>query len=164
MPDFTTRFVEDGDREWISQLIAERWGSEIVVVHNTIYTPANLPGVLAVQQGRNVGLITYKIESNECEIVTLDSLSPSIGIGTSLVDEVKKVARDANCRRTWLITTNDNLDALRFYQRRGFSLVTVHKNAVEMAREIKPEIPILGQNGIPICDEIELEMILGAPD
>jgi len=164
MPDFTTRFVEDGDREWISQLIAERWGSEIVVVHNTIYTPANLPGVLAVQQGRNVGLITYKIESNECEIVTLDSLSPSIGIGTSLVDEVKKVARDANCRRTWLITTNDNLDALRFYQRRGFSLVTVHKNAVEMAREIKPEIPILGQNGIPICDEIELEMILGAPE
>lgn len=164
MPDFTTRFVEDGDREWISQLIAERWGSEIVVVHNTIYTPANLPGVLAVQRGRNVGLITYKIESNECEIVTLDSLSPSIGIGTSLVDEVKKVARDANCRRTWLITTNDNLDALRFYQRRGFSLVTVHKNAVEMAREIKPEIPILGQNGIPICDEIELEMILGTPE
>ena len=164
MPDFTTRFVEDGDREWISQLIAERWGSEIVVVHNTIYTPANLPGVLAVHRGRNVGLITYKIESNECEIVTLDSLSPSIGIGTSLVDEVKKVARDANCRRTWLITTNDNLDALRFYQRRGFSLVTVHKNAVEMAREIKPEIPILGQNGIPICDEIELEMILGTPE
>lgn len=164
MPDFTVRSVQGGDREWISQLIAERWGSEIVVVHNTIYTPANLPGILAVQQGRNVGLITYTIKGNECEIVTLDSLSPSIGIGTSLIDEVTKVARDANCRRTWLITTNDNLDALRFYQRRGFSLVTVHKNAVEMAREIKPEIPILGQNGIPIRDEIELEMILGAAE
>jgi GNAT superfamily N-acetyltransferase len=164
MPDFTLRSVHAGDREWISHLIAERWGSEIVVVHNTIYTPANLPGILAVYNGRNVGLITYSIEGNECEIVTLDSLSPSIGIGTSLIDEIKKVAQEAGSNRIWLITTNDNVDALNFYQRRGFSLVTVHKNAVEKAREIKPQIPILGQNGIPIRDEIELEILLDMPE
>ena len=160
MLDLILRPVNDRDREWISRLIVERWGSEIVVVHNTTYTPADLPGFIGILKDRGVGLITYNLQGDECEIVTLDSLIPSQGIGTGLIDEVRKVAREEGCRRIWLITTNDNLEALRFYQSRGFLLRTIHKNAVEKAREIKPEIPVLGQSGIPIRDEIELEMIL----
>ncbi len=160
MPDFTLRAVQSGDRNWISQFIAERWGSKNVVVHNTLYTPADLPGIVAVQNDTHVGLITYTIQGDECEIVTLDSISPSIGIGKSLVEAVLKVARESSCRRVWLITTNDNLQALRFYQKRGFQLVTIYRNAVDESRKIKPEIPILGENGIPIRDEIELEMFV----
>ncbi|MGD8245715.1 MAG: hypothetical protein PVG25_02965 [Anaerolineae bacterium] len=63
-------------------------------------------------------------------------------------------------QRIWLITTNDNLAALRFYQRRGFSLVAVHPGAVDQARTLKPEIPAIGHSGIPIRDEIELELPL----
>jgi RimJ/RimL family protein N-acetyltransferase len=73
---------------------------------------------------------------------------------------VLKVARDSDCRRVWLITTNDNLSAMGFYQRRGFQFVAIYRNAVDEARKIKPEIPILGGNKIPIHDEIELEIIL----
>jgi ribosomal protein S18 acetylase RimI-like enzyme len=160
VPDFTLRAVQRGDRNWISQFIVERWGSEIVVVHNAVYTPEDLPGIVAVRKESPVGLITYNIEGKACEIVTLDSLSPSKGIGTSLIDELKKVARNAGCRRLWLMTTNDNMDALRFYQKRGFSLAAIHINAVEKARKIKPEIPSIGQEGIPIRDELELELIL----
>ena len=63
-------------------------------------------------------------------------------------------------RRAWLITTNDNLDAIRFYQRRGFTIATVHAGAIEQSRTIKPSIPLVGSYGIPIRDEIEFEMLL----
>ncbi len=58
----------------------------------------------------------------------------------------------------WLITTDANLHALRFYQRRGLVLAALHRNAVEAARRIKPEIPLIGNDGIPIRDELELEL------
>jgi GNAT superfamily N-acetyltransferase len=77
-----------------------------------------------------------------------------------LIDAVRQEAQRAGCKRLWLITTNDNLTALRFYQRRGFVLVAVHRNAVELSRKLKPQIPLIGEHGIPIRDEIELEMPL----
>jgi len=160
MTEFAIRPVKPSDREWISQLIAERWGSEVVVVHDTVYTPADLLGFVAIEENNRIGLITYQLENGECEVVTLDSIHASIGVGSGLLDEVRRAAKEAGCRRLWVITTNDNLEALRFYQRRGFSLVAVHKDAVEKAREKKPQIPQFGKNGIPIRDEIELEMKL----
>jgi len=148
------------DREWIEQFIAEQWGSSLVVVHDTLYYPHTLPGFIAVQGDKKVGLITYTLQGNNCEIVSLNSLCPSIGIGTALIEAVKQVARQASCRRVWLITTNDNLHALRFYQKRGFALVAVYPNALKASRKIKPEIPQIGNDGIPLRDEIELELIL----
>jgi ribosomal protein S18 acetylase RimI-like enzyme len=92
--------------------------------------------------------------------VTIDSDKPSIGVGTVLIDAVKEIARQAGCSRLWLITTNDNMNALRFYQKRGFVLVAVHRNALERSRKLKPEIPLIGDDEIPLRDEIELEMML----
>jgi ribosomal protein S18 acetylase RimI-like enzyme len=160
MTDFLIRPISPNDNQWISQLMVERWGSEIVVVHNKVYKPADLPGLIAVEQNNRIGLITYQIEEDECEIVTLDSLKPSLGVGKGLIDEVCKIAKVAGCRRVWVITMNDNIEALRFYQKRGFTLVAIHRNAVNRAREMKPQIAKVGNHGIPIQDEIELEMIL----
>ncbi|MGD8968336.1 MAG: GNAT family N-acetyltransferase [Anaerolineae bacterium] len=162
--DFNVRPLRSQERAKAADLIAARWGSEIVVVHGTIYRPHELPGFVALQAGEWVGLVTYRIVVSECEIVTFDSLRPGIGIGTALLDAVHQAAQWANCGRIWLITTNDNLTALRFYQKRGFSLVAVHRRAVEQARRIKPEIPAIGQEGIPIRDEIELELLLAHSD
>jgi DNA-3-methyladenine glycosylase I len=158
--DLNVRPLEPQDRGKVADLIAARWGSPVVVVHGTTYRPAELPGFVALQAGEWVGLVTYCIAAAACEIVTLDSLRPGIGVGTALLDAVQGATRRANCTRIWLITTNDNLNALRFYQRRGFSLVAVHRGAVEHARRLKPEIPAIGQAGIPIQDEIELELSL----
>jgi hypothetical protein len=87
---------------------------------------------------------------------------PGQGVGTALIEAVKVAAIEAGCRRLWLMTTNDNLHALGFYQRRGFRLVAVYPGAVDAARLLKPEIPLLGNDGIPIRDEIELEIALFA--
>ncbi len=107
-----------------------------------------------------MGLVTYNITGVSCEIVTINSARPSSGVGTALIEAVKNVALQSGCKRIWLITTNDNMNALRFYQKRGFVLVAVHKNALEVSRRLKPEISLIGNDGIPLRDEIELEMIL----
>jgi GNAT superfamily N-acetyltransferase len=158
--DLNLRPLQPQDRGRVADLIAARWGSPVVAVHGTIYRPAELPGFVALRAGEWVGLVTYRIADAACEIVSLDSLQPGIGVGTALLDAVQGTARRAKCTRIWLITTNDNLNALSFYQKRGFSLVALHPRAVEQARRLKPEIPAVGQEGIPIRDEIELELLL----
>jgi len=90
----------------------------------------------------------------------MNSLVEGKGIGSALIDAVKSVAATAGCKRLWLITTNDNTNAMHFYQKRGFQLVAVHRNAMEKSRLLKPEIPLTNHDGIPIRDEIELEMVL----
>jgi ribosomal protein S18 acetylase RimI-like enzyme len=104
-----------------------------------------------------VGLLTYDVRGGELEVVTVDALERGGGTGTLLVEAAVARARELGLRRVWLITTNDNLDALRFYQRRGFRLAALYPNAIEAARRIKPAIPEVGAYGIPIRDELELE-------
>jgi ubiquinone/menaquinone biosynthesis C-methylase UbiE len=159
-PDFTIQQLQDNERDWVKQLMIEHWGSEIVIAHNTVHKPAEIPGFVAMRGDKKVGLITYNIKGDDCEIVTLDSLQPGIGIGTALIDAVKTSAQTALCNRLWLITTNDNLHALKFYQKQDFELAAIHRGAVNKSRKTKPEIPLVGNEDIPLRDELELEMIL----
>lgn len=160
MSIFSIRPIIAQDRDWVTRFVTEHWGDAFVVSHGTSYYPAQLPGFVATREGEVVGLVTYSIAHNDCEIVTWDSLHLSLGIGTALIEAVKGVAHREQCKRLWLITTNDNLNALRFYQKRGFVLVVVHRNALEESRRMKPQIPLLGNDGIPLRDKIELEMLL----
>lgn len=159
MSDFHIRKVNSDDKNWIARFIAERWAAEFIAAHGEVYHCRNLPGFIAVRQEEKVGLVTYTIVGGDCEIVSLDSLRSCIGIGTGLINAVKAAAVKSGCRRLWLVTTNDNMNALRFYQKRGFVLVKIHRNAIEFARKLKP-VPQIGAEGIPLRDEIELEMIL----
>ncbi len=160
MSNIIIRPINPEDRAWIIQFIAEHWGAEIVVSRGVVYHPQDLPGFVAIQEGKKVGLVTYNIEGESCEVVTIDSIRPSSGVGTALIEAVRDIAIKSRCKRLWLITTNDNLNALRFYQKRGLVLVAVHRNALDVSRKLKPEIPLIGDDGIPLRDEIELEMML----
>ena len=160
MPAITILPINANDHEWVAQFMHEQWGSNIVVSCGVIYYPQDLPGFVALHQSEKVGLVTYNITGASCEIVTLNSTHPSSGAGTALIEAVRDIALKSGCKRLWLITTNDNINALRFYQKRGFVLVDLHRNALELSRRLKPEIPLIGNDGIPIRDELELEMIL----
>jgi GNAT superfamily N-acetyltransferase len=152
------RAVEEQDRAWVARFVAEHWGSPQVVVHGEVYEPATLPGFLALDEaGARIGLLTYTLARGACEVVTLDSLVEGCGVGTALLESVHELARGEGISRVWLVTTNDNLHALGFYQRRGYTLVAVHADAVAASRARKPQIPLIGENRIPIRDEIELE-------
>ena len=154
------RPISECDLVWIEALLREHWGSTVQVTRGRLHDASRLPGYVAVYNQERAGLITYRVEGNTCEIITLGSLIKGQGIGTALVQAVSRAAVEAGCKRLWLITTNDNLTALRFWQKRGFSLVRVHRNAIEESRRLKPEIPLTGEHGIPIHDEIELDTIL----
>ena len=152
--------ISNKDKAWVDSFMIEHWGATSVVSRGVVHEGSSLAGFFALYEDKHVGLVTYHIVGNECEIVSLDSTRPSLGIGTALIQAVVEVARREHCTRIWLITTNDNLHALGFYQRRGFVLAALHRNAIEASRRIKPEIPLVGNDGIPIRDEIELELLL----
>lgn len=154
------RSLNRDDKTWTTDLLKEWWAGPAVVSRGKLHRADELPGFIAMQSGKPAGLITYQITGEECEIITMNSLIEGRGIGSSLIAAVRDVAVEAGCRRLWLITTNDNTVALRFYQKRGFHLVAVHRNAIEQSRRLKPEIPETGNDGIPLRDEIELEIIL----
>ncbi|MFY9568199.1 MAG: GNAT family N-acetyltransferase [Acetivibrionales bacterium] len=152
--------VDNSNRQSVVDLIADHWGSSIVVTRGKVHHAKDLDGFAVYENSEMVGLITYHIVNNECEIVSLDSMSENRGIGTMLIEKVTDVARKHGCRRVWLITTNDNTHAIRFYQRRGFNMAALHVNAIEESRKIKPQIPLYGFDGIPIMHEVEFEKIL----
>jgi ribosomal protein S18 acetylase RimI-like enzyme len=147
-------------RDWAREYLQQSWGSAQVVNRETLHQADTLPGFVALWEEKPAGLLTYNVIDNICEIVTLNSLIERKGIGSALIDAVRRQAISRRCSRVWLITTNDNVEALRFYQKRGFELVAVHRNAIEQARKLKPSIPLTGNHGIPIRDEIELEVRL----
>ncbi|MEG9295250.1 GNAT family N-acetyltransferase [Mangrovibacillus sp. Mu-81] len=137
------------------------WGSPKMVISSGIFDCSALDGFAILNvEDQIIGMITYVLNQNECEVISLDSLEEGKGIGSSLLQKVERTAAQHKCDRVKLITTNDNLSALKFYQKRGFQLVKIHKNAVQKARELKPEIPLIGNDGIPLRDEIELEKVL----
>jgi GNAT superfamily N-acetyltransferase len=118
--------------------------------------PSDLDGFIADFARRPLGLITVHVEDGGCEVVTLNSIDQGVGVGTALLAAAEAYARGHRCNRLWLITTNDNTQALRFYQRRGMRIHGWYSNAIAEARKLKPEIPLVGRDGIPLRDEIEL--------
>jgi len=157
---FKIRPINQADREWIRKFISKEWGSEKIVAHGKVFYPHNLPGFVVFKDKKYLGLVTYRISKQNLEIITMNSIIRGRGIGATLLKSVEKIARKFKCKKIWLITTNDNVDALRFYQQKGFRIVAIHRNALELSRKLKPEIPLVGNYGIPIRDEIELEKFL----
>ena len=131
-----------------------------MVGRGSVWTPAELPGFAAFEGERCVGLVTYEIAGEACEIVTIDALEEGQGIGTALLKAVVAAAREAGCGRVQLLTTNNNLRALAFYQKRGFRLVALVPGAIDEERSVKPSIPLVDSAGLPIRDELHLELSL----
>jgi GNAT superfamily N-acetyltransferase len=147
--------------EWLAGFV-ERHALQRIVSRSRLHTPADLPGYVAAIHGEPAALVTYWLNGDECEVVTLHSDVENAGAGTALLERVRAVADEVGCGRLCLITTNDNTHAIRFYQRRGFRIAAVRPGRIdEYRRTLKPELPTTGNDGIPIRDEIEFELLLG---
>lgn len=154
------RPLTHSDGLFVRRVLGGSFGSTVVAAHGVAYDAATLPGFVALLDRVPAGLVTYHADGDAWEVVTINATVQGRGVGTSLLTAVEDAARNAGARRLWLTTTNDNTLALRFYQRRGFDLVAVHRDAVTRAREaLKPAIP-LEIDGIPLRHELELERLL----
>jgi GNAT superfamily N-acetyltransferase len=144
------------DRVWAEGLLNAEFGGPLQCRRGELIDVLALSGLVAEEDARPLGLLTYQCETGSCEIAFIAAVHRHLGVGSALLDALREEVAD--CERMWLVTTNDNLDALRFYQRRGFVLSALRAGAVDEARrELKPMIGRVGNFGIPIRDEIELE-------
>ena len=157
---FEIKNINLDDHQFVQEIITRLWQDTIIVVHNDIYDTTDLEGIKAVQDDCIVGFLQYQISGQECEILTLVSLKENQGIGSTLLAAVEAIAISKRCEKLSLITTNDNLQALAFYQRRGFRLTAIYPGQVEVSRRIKPSIPLIGENNIPLRDELKFEKFI----
>lgn len=145
------------NREQINAFIEEHWLTTQMIIRGEVVDMTKVDGVVVYENDAIIGLMTYMVKENVCEITSLDSLSERRGIGTSLIEWAIDIARGNRCSRVIVVTTNDNIHAIRFYQRRGFDMARLYHNALDVSRRLKPEIPMIGEEGIPLRHEIEFE-------
>lgn len=159
MSAFEFRSTEDADSPALEEFILAFWHSNHMVCLGQLFYPTHLPGFLCLDDKGLQGFVCYEIHGDTLQLFLMDSRRREQGVGTHLLALCVEKARQEHCRQIRLVITNDNLRALRFFQKRGFSLHQLHLNTMETARKIKPSIPDKGQDGIPIRHEIELELI-----
>jgi ribosomal protein S18 acetylase RimI-like enzyme len=161
MTTVTVRQAGEADRAELDALFIRLWGATQVIAHDERMDLRTLPTLVAVDgSGEFAGALVWRPDGDAVEVAGVAAVVSGGGVGTALLDAAVALARSGGARRLYLITTNDNTRALRFYQRRGMRIVAVDAGAVDRARVIKPEIPLVGFDGIPLRDELRLEMEL----
>lgn len=154
------RFINAENRQQVNEFIRSSWFSTDIIIRGEIVDTTVLEGFAVYDKEELLGLLTFRIKDKELEIVSLDSIQENQGIGSALMNRIKEEAVKRNCNKIKLITTNDNLNALMFYQKRGYDMVQVYPNALDLSRRLKPTIPLTGNYGIPLKHEIEFELVL----
>lgn len=146
----------ESDRAWAEGLLNAEFGGPLQARRGELIDVLALRGFVAERDAHPVGLLTYRRENGACELAFIAVVKRRQGIGSALLDALRREVAD--CQRIWVVTTNDNLEAIRFYQRRGFTLSALRGGAVDDARRaLKPDISTVGSFGIPLRNEIELE-------
>lgn len=159
MIEFSIRQIDQPLRSAVQPLIDDAWAGPWIAVNGKLWDTRVLPGFAALDEDGNlIGYILYAFHNGVCEIMVLESLHEGIGVGTRLIGRVKGIAKTHGIKKVVVMTTNDNIQAIRFYQKRGFTLRELRPNMLETSRKIKPAIPLMGNEGIPIRDEIEFEI------
>jgi GNAT superfamily N-acetyltransferase len=155
IPDYTIRKIDSVLREKVQPILDNSWRSPLIAINGKLWDSRTMQGFAAVCGDEILGYLLYEFHNGECEIMVLESVAQNIGIATALIEQVKQTARVNGTSKLIVQTSNDNIHAIRFYQRRGFTIRNVRVGAMEAARKLKPSIPLIGEAGIPIRDEIE---------
>lgn len=141
----------------LDEMLGGRYQARLGETHDAL----DLPGLGAWDGARLVGAVTWTAPdaAGRAELAALAVATDrwGLGIGGTLVEATAEAARAAGATHQWLVTTNDNLDALRLYQRHGYRMVALRPGGVDEARRHKPTIPLTGRHGIPLHDELVLE-------
>ena len=148
------------NRARINAFLREHWFTTTMIIRGQEVDMTTVDGLAVFEDEKIAALITYVQHGDILEITSLDSLREGQGLGTMLIREVLSIAKGLGCRHVTVITTNDNIDAIRFYQKRGFDMVQLYRNSMDISRKLKPEIPLLGEHDIPLRHEIEFEFVL----
>ncbi|MCL2497507.1 MAG: GNAT family N-acetyltransferase [Symbiobacteriaceae bacterium] len=151
------RRISELDRTAIKAFLQEHWGDSRIITSRSDHEGSVLPGFIVYLDDLIVGLLTYHISGDACELVTINSTLTDRGIGSKLLRSLEDEVAQEGCKRIWAITTNANLRALRFYQKRGYELKAIYVDSIIALRLKKPNLPLIGEEGIFLRSEIEVE-------
>lgn len=149
-------------RAWLAQ----RWGEPTVEWHGEVYDPADLEGFVAQRAGEIGGIITFAVYPGRLHIVYVDASQRRKGIGSLLLARVLEEAVYRGLERITATTTNDNLEALAFFQYHGFQLTALRtgaalvQNGATLVTDAAAATPSEPQESIVSRDEIDLEYVL----
>ena len=150
--------INSQNRNFINAFIKQHWYTTTMIIRGREIDMTKAEGFYFSEEKNIIGLITYIVYNGILEITSLDSLQENRGIGSKLVEAVIHEAKERKCQKIILITTNDNINAIKFYQKRGFDMANLFRNALDISRKLKPEIHLIGENSIPLRHEIEFEL------
>lgn len=152
--------INSKNRDLVNEFIKEYWYTTMMIIRGKMIDMTRTEGFYFIEGENIIGLITYIVYGNTLEIVSLDSLKENQGVGSKLVEKVIQEGKERKLQKIILVTTNDNINAIRFYQKTGFDMAHLFRNALDISRKLKPEIPLIGENVIPLRHEIEFELLL----
>ena len=152
--------VDAAIREKIQPILDETWGAPYLAINGRLWDSRTMPGFAAVCGDEVLGYLLYEFHDGVCEIMVLESVIQNIGIASALIEKVKMIAKSNDVDKIIVQTSNDNTNAFRFYQRRGFTIREIRLGAMDAARKVKPSIPLIGEDCIPLRDEIEFEILV----
>jgi ribosomal protein S18 acetylase RimI-like enzyme len=155
LPPVMVREATDSDRAAARELFQRDFGRTRIVAFGEVMDIDAMPALVAVLRTEPSGALAYRLLGDSLHIVALatDPMWQRSGVGGYLIAEAELLARRLRLKRVVISTTNDNLPALHFYQRRGYVLTELVANSVVAHTHQE----IAGFGGIPVRDEIRLE-------
>ncbi len=147
---------EAADATFIDEQWRRLWGLPVVSLDRE-YQPTDVEGLVYRDgDGAPQGLVTWYVDGDRAEIVTVDAFEQGRHVGGRLLNGAEEEMRRRGAKRATIMTTNDNLRAIAFYVRHGYRIVAVHLDAMDRVRQLKPEVPKTGHDDLPLQDVIEL--------
>jgi len=155
LPPVLVRQAAPEDREPSLALFRHDFGRAAIVAFGEVMTLENHPAIVAEMKGELAGALAYRLQPGAFQIIALatDPMWQRSGVASHLVGEAELLTRRHGLSRLVFATTNDNLPALYFYQRRGWTITEVAAGAM-ITRSPAAHV---GFAGIPVRDEIRLE-------
>jgi len=154
LPPVFVREANDADRRAARELFQRDFGRTRIIAFGEVMDIDQMPALVALMHREPSGALAYRLLGDALHIVALatDPMWQRSGVGSHLVAEAELLARRLALSRLLVATTNDNLPALYFYQRRGFRLIGA---AVESVIAQTQEVHA-GFGGIHVRDELHL--------
>jgi ribosomal protein S18 acetylase RimI-like enzyme len=156
LPPVLVRRAEPEDALDAMALFRRDFGRATVIGFGDSMVIEDCPMLVAEMRGELAGALAYRLLPDALHIVALatDPMWQRSGVATHLEGEATFIAQRHGVSRLLFATTNDNLPALYFYQRRGWTITGV---VIGGMLEHFGGQPGVGFSGIPVRDEIRLE-------
>jgi len=155
LPPVMVREATEADRAAARELFQQDFGRTKIVAFGEVMDIDEMPALVALLHDGPSGALAYRLLGDALHVVALatDPMWQRAGVGGYLIAEAELLARRLNLGRLVVSTTNDNLPALYFYQRKGYRLMELVPESVTAHTHQQ----VAGFAGIPVRDEILLE-------